>query len=132
MKTAAHLYSDDADPDWEGSEINLLWYDSKSNVIFCTQYKHIALQVSIEILASKSDEYPPRCTESVYKDKLELTFPFDIRIPFDHINANPQMHRSLGIAKIIVHTPQQGDFSIEPAECKYGDIFVYPPEKKSD
>ena len=29
MKAACKLYSDDADPEWEGSEISLLFYDSK-------------------------------------------------------------------------------------------------------
>lgn len=130
MKAGAHLYSDDADPDWEGSEINLLWYDSKSNLIFGSEYKDITLQVTIEIFASKSDEYPIRFTEPVYKTETQVKYPFDIRIPFEDMNANPQTHRPCGVAKIVVHTPQQGDFSIEPAE--YGDIFVYSPEKKTD
>lgn len=124
MKAVGTVYSDDADPEWEGAEVTLLWYDSKSELIFCYRYKDIALQVTIEIFARKSGVYPMRFTECVYKGEAELNYPFNIRIPFEHINANPQMHSSSGIANIVVHTPQQGDFSIEDIS-----VPLYPYEK---
>lgn len=128
MKAACKLYSDDADPEWEGSEISLLFYDSKSDLIFSTKFKHITLHVTIEVLAR--EEPFEDFTECVYKGESQVTFPFDIRIPFEHTNADPQTHLPLGIANIVVHTPQQGDFSIEHTDHpRYGEIHIYPPEE---
>ena len=124
MKAACKLYSDDADPEWEGSEISLLFYDSKSDLIFSTKFKHITLHVTIEVLAR--EEPFEDFTECVYKGESQVTFPFDIRIPFEHINADPQTQLPLGIANIVVHTPQQGDFSIEDIAIP---VFPKPPLK---
>lgn len=127
MKVVSYQYSDDADPEPEGAEINLLWYDSKSELIFTTQYKDITLQVTMEIFAAKSDEYPIRFTEPVYKTEIQVTHPFEMRIPFEDINTDRQIHNWAGRATIIVHTPQQGDFSIEDVS-----IPLFPYEKPKE
>ncbi|MBA7506553.1 hypothetical protein ES706_05244 [subsurface metagenome] len=124
MKATGHQYSDDADPEPEGAEINLLWYDSKSNLIFCSQYKDITLQVTIEILAGKSGEYPISFTECVYKTTTQVKYPFNIRIPFKDIKANTEIHNWAGNANLTIHTPQQGEFPIEDIA-----IPLFPYEK---
>jgi hypothetical protein len=65
-------------------------------------------------------------TECVYKTETQVKYPFDIRIPFEDINANPQIHSLGGRANIVVHTSQQGDFSIEDITIP---LFPKPPPK---
>lgn len=104
-------YSDDADPEKEGVEISFLWYDSKSELIF---FRNIPVRVSIEIFTYehdwKTDKYAP--IRSVYKGQAEIdSFSSEIRIPFDHIKADPRVDKKFGMLQVVIHTPEQGDFS---------------------
>lgn len=104
-------YSDDADPETEGAEITILWYDTESELLF---FEDVSLKVTIEIFAAKSEEFPRLFTESVYKGEHHIdNYHSNIRIPFEQIKANPEIHNWAGKANIAVHTPQQGDFSVE-------------------
>ena len=104
-------YSDDADPEPEGAEITILWYDTKSELIF---FEDVPVKVTIEIFAAKSEVSLARYTESVYKGEHHVdNYHSNIRIPFEQIKASPEIHYSGGRANIVVNTPQQGGFSVE-------------------
>ncbi len=111
IKAGGGEYSDDADPEPEGAEITILWYDTKSETIF---FDDVPVKVTIEIFAAKSEEFPHSFTESVYKGEHHIDNSHsNIRIPFEQIKANPEIHNLAGRANISAHTPQQGDFSVE-------------------
>ncbi|MBA7577301.1 hypothetical protein ES708_19148 [subsurface metagenome] len=104
-------YSDNADPEPEGAEITILWYDTESELI-C--FEDVPVKVIIEIFAAKSEEFSRPFTESVYKGEHHIdSYYSNIRIPFEQIKANPGIHHRCGGANITVLTPQQEDFSVE-------------------
>lgn len=106
-------YSDDADPEYEGVQIYFQWNNSKSEYI---HFRNIPMLVTIELFTSKINvetlKYEPiRC---VYKGQAEIDSSSSyIRIPFEHIKADPNIDDNKGILKVGVHTPKQGDFSLE-------------------
>lgn len=111
IKASGSEYSDDADPEPEGAEITILWYDTKSEIIF---FDDVPVKVTIEIFAAKSEESPHRFTESVYKGEHHIdNNRSNIRIPFVQMMANPEIHWCSGRANVVAHTPQQGNFSVE-------------------
>jgi len=111
IKVLSSEYSDDADPEKEGAEIRLLWYDSKSELI---HFRNVPMRVSIEILTyeydRKTHKYEP--IKSVYKSQAQIdSSSSHIRIPFEHIKADPRLDKIVGMLQIVIHTPEQGDFS---------------------
>ncbi len=111
IKAIGGEYSDDADPEPEGAEITILWYNSKSETIL---FDSVPVKVTIEILAANSEKFPRSFNESVYKGEHSIDNNHsNIRIPFEQIKANTEIHNLAGRANIAVHTPQQGDFSVE-------------------
>lgn len=113
IKAGSRMYSDDADPEWEGIAIYILWYDSKSELV---SFRNIPVSVTIEIFTydmnwETGQKEIIRC---VYEGEVQIDGSgTDVRIPFEDINANPDTDKNFGIGKVIVHTPQQGDFSNE-------------------
>ena len=106
-------YSDDADPEDEGVEIGFQWYDTKSDWI---TFRNIPISVDIELYPRgfdfKTGEYTvERC---IYKGEAQIDGSLShIRIPFEDINAMPITDFMFSVAKATIHTPQQGDYSIE-------------------
>jgi len=107
-------YSDDADPEDEGVRIIFLWYDTKSKMIF---FSNIPISVAIELYpygyAFKA--YEDMLGRCIYKGKVQInSSASEIRIPFEEIDAIPTKEPGYGsLAKVTIHTPQQGDYSIE-------------------
>ncbi len=107
------MYSDDADPEWEGIAIYILWYDSQSELVF---FRDVPVSVSIEIFIYEMnwETQQKEIIRCVYSGKVQIdSSGTDIRIPFEDINANPDTDKNFGTGKVIVHTPEQGDFSHE-------------------
>jgi len=106
-------YSDDADPEDEGVQISFLWYDTKSEWII---FRNIPMSVEIELYPRGFDmklgEYTlGRC---IYKGQAQIDSSLSrIRIPFEDIKATPTTDFMFSVAKVTIHTPQQGDYSIE-------------------
>jgi hypothetical protein len=103
-------YSDDADPEWEGYDINLFWYDTKSEL---KHFRNITMLVTIELFTAKYNvETKQReIVRSVYKAEAQIDSSLSrIRIPFKDINVDPNVDDCSGIGKVTVHTPRQGDF----------------------
>jgi len=106
-------YSDDADPEDEGIEISLLWYDTNSEWIY---FRDVPISVDIEIYLRHYDfkigEYI--LGERVYSGRAHIdSSASDIRIPFADINVAPSEDWDSGLGKLTIHTPRQGDYSIE-------------------
>jgi hypothetical protein len=107
-------YSDDADPEDEGVQISFTWYDTRSEWIF---FSNVPMSVDIELYPRgfdfKTSQYTlGRC---IYKGKARIdSSSSKIRIPFEEIDAIPTGKFMTGsLARVIIHTPQQGDYSIE-------------------
>lgn len=106
-------YSDDADPEDEGIEIHLSWFDSKSEFIY---FRNVPVSVTIEIFTTKFNLETGKSEpdKRVYKGELQIdSSGAEIRIPFETIKADPKIDRQYGIGKVVIHTPQQGNFSDE-------------------
>lgn len=107
-------YSDDADPEDEGLEIYLQWYDTKSEWI---TFRNIPISVDIELYPRGFDFETGEYTlgRRIYKGEAQIDSSLShIRIPFEEINATPTGDYTTGsLAKVTIHTPQQGDYSIE-------------------
>ena len=113
IEAIAHGYSDDADPQDEGVEVSILWYDSKSEWI---RFRGIPVRVTIQLFTTDFnwDTEEWEVERYVYEGEAEIhNSTSNIRIPFEQIDANPQTDDRYGHGTIIVHTPQQGDFSGE-------------------
>jgi len=111
--TMSSLYSDDADPDYEGSLIYIFWLDTESKPI---HFRNIPVLVSVELFVSKPTLTPTEkdIVRSVYKGEVQIdNSTSNIRIPFEDIEVNPNVDGCWGLSKVTVHTPQQGDFSSE-------------------
>jgi len=113
IKADGFGYSDDADPEDEGVEIGFLWYDTKSKwIIFDT----VPISVDIELYQRgfdfKTTQYVlGRC---IYKGQAQIDSALArIRIPFEDINATPKSFNYGSVAKLTIHTPKQGDYSID-------------------
>ena len=114
IKAGGGGYSDDADPKPEGVEIRISWWNTKSEVI---NFSNIPILVDIELYQRgfdmKAGEYLlGRC---IYKGQAQIdSAPGAIRISFEDINANHiQGYHHDTLAKLSIHTPEQGDYSIE-------------------
>jgi hypothetical protein len=107
-------YSDDADPEDEGIQISFLWYDTKSEWIV---FRNIPISVDIELYQRGFDWETGKYTlgRCIYKGRAQIDSSLShIRIPFEDINATPTGGYTTGsLAKVTIHTPQQGDYSIE-------------------
>ncbi len=107
-------YSDDADPEDEGIQIGFLWYDTKSKWII---FRNIPISVDIELYPRGFDWETGKYTleRCIYKGEAQIDSSLShIRIPFEDINATPTGDYTPGcLAKVTIHTPQQGDYSIE-------------------
>ena len=113
IKAGSRMYSDDADPEWEGIAIYILWYDSQSELVF---FRNVPVLVSIEIFTYEMNwkTGQKEIIRCVYRGETQLdSSGTDIRISFEDINANPDTDKNFGTGKVIVRTPQQGDFSHE-------------------
>lgn len=114
IKGSIFGYSDDADPEDEGIEISFLWYDTKSTWII---FKNIPISVDIELYPRGFDMKTGKYTlgKCIYKGEAQIDSSLSrIRIPFEDINATPAGDYTPGsLAKVTIHTPQQGDYSIE-------------------
>lgn len=118
IKAIASGYSDDADPQYEGVEVSILWYDSESEWI---RFRDIPVRVTIQLFTTdlNPDTWEWEVERYVYEGEAEIhNSTSDIRIPFEQIDANPHVDDKYGHGTIIVHTPEQGDFS-----GKIGGIF---------
>lgn len=116
-------YSDDADPEWEGYDINLFWCDTKSELI---HFRNIPVLVNIELFTAKYNvETKQReIVRSVYKAEAQIDSSLSrIRIPFKDINVDPDVDDCSGIGKVTVRTPEQGDFSFD---MEY--VLLYEPD----
>lgn len=105
-------YSDDADPEDEGIEINLIWYDSKSELIF---YFHVPIVVDIELYTTHfTTAFERELEDCVYTGKAHIdSSASDIRIPFEDIHIAPSQRADIREARLTVHTPQQGDYDVD-------------------
>lgn len=113
VSTMSSLYSDDADPDYEGSLIYIFWLDTESKPI---HFRNIPVSVSVELFVGKPTLTPTEkdIVRSVYKGEVQIdNSTSNIRIPFEDIEVNPNVDGCWGLSKVTVHTPQQGDFSSE-------------------
>jgi len=114
VKGMVSVYSDDADPEPEGIQIVFLWYDTKSEWII---FRNITISVDIELYQRgfdfKTGQYLlGRC---IYKGQAQIDSSLaSIRIPFEDINATYIPGFRYGsLAKLTIHTPKQGDYSVE-------------------
>lgn len=107
-------YRDSAVPEFTGVQISFLWYDSKSNLI---TFSNIPISVDIELYPRGFDFNTGKYTleKCIYKGQAQIDSSSSyIRIPFKKINAAPTTTAMyFSVAKVTIHTPQQGDYSIE-------------------
>jgi len=123
IKALGILYSDDADPESEGIDIHIAWYDTKSEDV---HFRNIPMLVTIELFTAKYNvEVKQReIVRSVYKAEAQIDSSLSrVRIPFKDINVDPNADDCSGIGKVTVHTPQQGDFSFD---MEY--VLLYEPD----
>ncbi|MBA7578819.1 hypothetical protein ES708_20684 [subsurface metagenome] len=114
IKAGGGHYTDDADPEPEGVRINISWWDTKSEMII---FRNIPISVNVELYQRgfdmKAGEYLlGRC---IYKGQARIDSALGaIRIPFEDIDATHiQGYHHDTLAKLSIHTPEQGDYSIE-------------------
>jgi hypothetical protein len=112
-------YTDDADPQYEGVEIRFLWYDTKSELI---TFRNIPISVEMELYPRGFDFETNKYTlgKCIYKGEAQIDSSLSqIRILFEDIEATAitdpvqSIGKMLSVAKVTIHTPQQGDYSIE-------------------
>jgi len=112
-------YTDDADPQYEGVEIRFLWYDTKSELI---TFRNIPISVEMELYPRGFDFEANKYTlgKCIYKGTAQIDSSLSqIRIAFEDIEATAitdpaqSIGKMLSVAKVTIHTPQQGDYSIE-------------------
>jgi hypothetical protein len=117
VKILIVVYTDDADPEYEGIALNIEFYDSKSKTI---PFSGVPLTVDIELtgypdvvaaLGRKNGRVVFRKTVAVdHSMRLDEVFGNYIRISFAEMNVDPQQFYQFGSVVIAVHTPDQGSF----------------------
>lgn len=107
-------YSDDADPESDGVTVQLLLTNTKGKYIY---FWNVPLLVDIELYAGKKNPNPPfdlQDLKCVYRGQATTrSINDDIKIPYDEFEIDPHGYEEYGIAKIVVHTPEQGDFTFD-------------------
>ena len=114
-------YSDDADPDYDGTEIAFSFYDSKGDLIWLT---NITVAVDVELNVAVYNErtgrwevgrlvYQGSTTVSIGEDTPGGSMDMRLRIPYDSIAVDPDVDHPTGQGKIVVHTLEQGEFSCD-------------------
>jgi len=111
IKGWSSMYSDDADPEYEGIGIHITWLDAKSEPIY---FRNIPMSVSVEIFTYRGNWEQKEIMRCVYKGNVQIDSSSSrIRIPFEDINADPNTDDQFGMGRVVIHTPKQGDYSIE-------------------
>jgi hypothetical protein len=121
-------YSDDADPEYDGVAIDILFYDSKSESI---SFHDIPIAVDLELFGYRDPlvMFDSNYGEVIYEGSVRLDhsmrlgemFGGYIRIPFDDIQANAEIYEPFGTLSLVVSTPEQGDF-----ESRVDAVPIYP------
>jgi hypothetical protein len=117
IQVLAIEYTDDADPEYEGISIDISFYDSKSEVL---SFKDVPLVIEIELYAYRDSlaMFELENADLVYEGSVNLDhsmrlgemFGKYIRIPFEEISIDPSIYQPFGTVRVIVSTPQQGEF----------------------
>ncbi len=115
IKASTMVYSDDADPEYEGISISVRYYDSKSKLI---TPNGISVQVTVELYWYTN--YP-----SIYQNQFTVEYPEYsgplvrpsneeiVRIPYDSIEGKPSGMTRGPILILTVNTPVQGNFEAQ-------------------
>lgn len=125
IRGSAMPYTDDADPEYEGVEITVLFYNGRSEPIW---FKNIPMLVDIELYTTKLDTQTlgRELVRCVYQGTATISKDHEgIRIPFQSIVAKPDEDGNIGGGKLVVHTPQQGDFADDEVG---GWVILYEPQ----
>lgn len=106
-------YTDDADPEYEGIEIAILYYNSKSKPII---FGNVPMKVYIELYGYKdlTDTFKHEKMQLLYKVSFITTQSAPsstIRIPFKDIPVEKSKYYKYGTIKVTVKTPQGETFS---------------------
>ncbi len=112
-------YSDDADPESEGVDVRLSYYNSKSELIYFTD---VSVKVTVELYWYSNIGI--KFLQQVITDSSG-GFESILRIPFDAIEKRPSGCTRNPILVVVVNTPIQGDFEYHGTEKATG-IFSWP------
>jgi hypothetical protein len=132
IKAYVQNYTDDADPEPEGIEIFVLYFDKESKPL---SFTGVAVQIDVEL-----DAYPIEPGQKLPTDNAEEALVYKgrfardhteetiggtmmvIRIPFEDIDINPSEWWQPAFGKVTVETPKQGVFSAQMS----GSGYLYP------
>jgi len=107
-------YSDDADPEYEGVDISVHCYNSKSETIYFTG---VPVKVTVELFWYSNQGIRFLRQVTVY-DLWRV-----LKIPFDAIESRPSGCYRNPILVVVVTTPTQGDFEYSGTEKETGILY---------
>ena len=110
-------YTDDEDPEYEGISIDVIFFDSKSEMI---SFSDVPLILNIELYAYQNplDMFNLSNGDLVYNGSVSVDHSMRlvdiagsyIRIPFQEIHVDQNIYQPFGTLRVIVSTPVQGEF----------------------
>lgn len=110
IKASHGTYTDDADPEADGIDVSINFYDSKSERVY---FQDIPVTVTIKLYGYRDfrDWLFERNEELVFQEQFTIShFSEKIRIPFENVTVNPNLYQRSGDIKVIVTTAKQGEF----------------------
>lgn len=115
MDVIVDSYTDDADRESDGVTVKLLLTNTKGELIF---YWNVPLVVDIELFAGRRNPDPFGAylidLVCVYRGQGTSRNIYDaIEIPYEEFEIDPRGYHRSGEANIVVHTPEQGDFTFD-------------------
>ncbi len=109
----------DADTEKDGPFIEVVYLDSRGEIITSDEVKKLPISVDVELFTTDTSNYSykkGRLVFSAHYSKEQIIFGDiypKIRIPKEQISVNPDVDYPYGYLTITIHTPEQGNFSDE-------------------